>query len=110
MMFCIAALFSMACSASLEERLGTDTLWNPKAIAATIEEHVAGEMTKMGVLKRVIIGNPFDYPINVQLECTSWFQFDKPIHVPARKQRYIFITASNNFQECRIKHVYPAVK
>lgn len=110
----IVALFSLGgCSAALIERMSTD-IYDGDAKEPYVEEHVAGEVTRTGVLKRLFIHNPLPFPIKVKITCASIFNDDPVETVPARRTRFLFINGTSTWQQsCFLtdyRVIYPVAK
>lgn len=97
----LATLFSLSgCSAALIERTSTLSYDGEKtATKPYVEEHVAGEPTHTGVLKRLLIHNPLPVAIQAEVTCTSMFNDDPSEHVKARSTRIIFVNGSSTWKQ-----------
>ena len=96
----LATLSLAGCSAALVERTSTLSYDGDKrASRPYVEEHVAGEPTRTGVLKRLFIHNPLTVAIEAEITCSSIFNDDPTEHVKARSTRIIFVNGGSTWKQ-----------
>jgi hypothetical protein len=83
------------CSASLVEKLSSGVNQWPNDQEPTLRESGGIGSDALGVGKRAIVSNPFSFPVNVKIVCRSIYQGDLDIHIAAKHERYILLTANH---------------
>jgi len=107
-LFLTALLVLSGCSATLQERLSTDTYWaNEKTNLPHVSEHPVGIRNHLGYLKRLIVHNPLSVGIRAFVICSSMFQADEWIHVKANAIRYLLVSGAKELdQTCFLTKYY----
>lgn len=84
---------------ALIERLSTEPYYGNE-FEPFLEEYTVGAPNPFGHDKRLYINNPKPYDINAFIACSSMFQEDPIVHVPAHSRRYIVVTGAQYRRTC----------